>query len=95
MLLGLMLGMVYMIARKENLSQEWRNARHAWAFTLYGIAIAAATVHLWNALFVLFMFLMGSGMWLYDTKQGQTNDNKPRARPSALSPQKSKYGTLF
>jgi len=97
-LLGLMLGMVYMIAQKQNLPQEWRNARHAWAFTLYGITIAAATVHLWNALFVLFMFLMGSGMWLYDTNPTQAVDKKGRVRPKGPAPapvQRPNYGTLF
>ena len=51
-------------------------ARHAWAFTLFGITVAAATVHLWNALFVLFLFLIGAGAWLIDAKPD-------RARPEA------------
>jgi H+/Cl- antiporter ClcA len=64
------------VSRRKNLSETWRRARHAWAFTLFGITVAAATVHLWNALFVLFLFLIGSGAWLYDVK--------PENRPSPL-----------
>ena len=90
MLLGLVLGMVYVIAQRRNLPQDWRNARHAWAFTIYGITIAAATVHLWNALFVLFMFLIGAGMWLYDT-----NPQNGKAEKTRTPANKPNYGTLF
>ncbi|THD82306.1 hypothetical protein E7811_14675 [Aliigemmobacter aestuarii] len=66
MLVGLVLGMVVANARRQGLPEAWKRARHAWAFTLFGIAVAAATVHLWNALFVLFLFLIGAGAWLSD-----------------------------
>jgi hypothetical protein len=66
MFLGTLLGMVWAVAHRQNLPEPWRRARHAWAFTLFGITVAAATVHLWNALFVLFMLLIGSGGWLLD-----------------------------
>lgn len=63
---GLLLGLVWAAGQRKNLPVSWRRARHAWAFTLFGISVAAATVHLWNALFVLFFFLIGSGAWLLD-----------------------------
>jgi hypothetical protein len=66
MLVGLVLGLVVTAARRQDLPEAWKRARHAWAFTLFGIAVAAATVHLWNALFVLFLFLIGAGAWLVD-----------------------------
>lgn len=66
MLVGLVLGLVVVAARRQGLPETWKRARHAWAFTLFGIAVAAATVHLWNALFVLFLFLIGAGAWLTD-----------------------------
>jgi hypothetical protein len=66
MLVGLVLGLVVTAARRQGLPEDWRRARHAWGFTLFGIAVAAATVHLWNALFVLFLFLIGAGAWLTD-----------------------------
>jgi len=52
MLTFAMLGLIVMVGRRKRLPQDWLNARHAWAFTLFGITIAAATVHLWSALFV-------------------------------------------
>ncbi|QYZ69223.1 hypothetical protein [Neotabrizicola shimadae] len=72
MLVGLLLGLVIASARRRGLPEPWKRARHAWAFTLFGIAVAAATVHLWNALFVLFLFLIGSGAWLVDAPVPQT-----------------------
>lgn len=68
MLVGLMGGVIWAVAQRRGLPESWRRARHAWAFTLFGITVAAATVHLWNALFVLFIFLIGAGAWLYDAK---------------------------
>jgi hypothetical protein len=80
LLLGLLLGLVYAAGRRKRLPPEWRRARHAWAFTLFGITVAAATVHLWNALFVLFLFLIGAGAWLIDARPGSV---KPEARAVA------------
>lgn len=106
-LLALMLGMIWVIAQRKNLPQEWWNARHAWAFTLFGITVAAGTVHLWNALFVLFLFLIGSGMWLYDTDPEMENtpnkdkSNRPTnrlmadGRPPPMPVERPNYGTLF
>ncbi len=90
MLVALLLGLVIVVGSKKKLPQNWQNARHSWAFTLFGISVAAATVHLWNALFVLFMFLIGAGVWMADTKPkkqpkpGQTDapetENKRKKR---------------
>ena len=85
LLVGLMLGLVYAVGRRKGLPETWRRARHAWAFTLFGIAVAAATVHLWNALFVLFLFLIGSGAWLYDAKV-EAPSKPPRKRIGAALP---------
>ena len=90
MLLGLLLGLVWAVGQRKNLPPEWRRARHAWAFTLFGITVAAATVHLWNALFVLFLFLIGAGAWLLDAKPraDQPEARRPgpahRLRPARL-----------
>ena len=75
LLVGLMLGLIFAVGRRKGIPESWKRARHAWAFTLFGITVAAATVHLWNALFVLFVFLIGSGAWLYDAKI----EGKPKA----------------
>ena len=83
-LLCLMLGLLWVSGRRKDVPAEWKRARHAWAFTLFGISVAAATVHLWNALFVLFLFMMGSGAWLTDAplpgeedEDGKNKDDPP------------------
>lgn len=80
LLVGLMLGLIFAVARRKGLPDSWKRARHAWAFTLFGISVAAATVHLWNALFVLFLFLIGAGAWLYDAKLQPQAKAAPRKR---------------
>lgn len=80
LLMALLLGLVWAVGQRKDLPPEWRRARHAWAFTLFGVTVAAATVHLWNALFVLFLFLIGSGAWLLDARP-----TLARPTPSALA----------
>ena len=91
--LGLLLGLVWAVGQRKDLPAEWRRARHAWAFTLFGIAVAAATVHLWNALFVLFFFLIGSGAWMLDARPNgadrrivPTNNLRTHPRPARYRP---------
>jgi O-antigen ligase len=38
--------------------------RLGWLYTMIGITVAAATVHLWNSVAIYFFFLMGAGVWL-------------------------------
>ncbi len=76
MLFGLMIGMVIVAASKKNMPEKFNNARRAWGFTLFGITVAAATVHLWNSLFVLFMFLIGSGAWMAEAKSMRRGEAK-------------------
>ena len=68
MLVGLMGALIWAVAQRKGLPEPWRRARHAWAFTLFGITVAAATVQLWNAVFVPFIFLIGAGAWLLDAR---------------------------
>jgi hypothetical protein len=85
-LLALLLGLVWTAGRRKDLPEDWRRARHAWAFTLFGISVAAATVHLWNALFVLFVFLIGAGTWLVDAKPGSAGPPARKAPTAATRP---------
>ena len=91
MLVGLLLGLIWAVGQRKDLPEEWRRARHGWAFTLFGITVGAATVHLWNAVFVLFLFLIGAGVWLLDAKPGSTmralgSDDRSRAPVPRLQP---------
>ncbi len=40
--------------------------RMGWLISVIGVAIAGGTVHLWDAVFCYFIFLLGSGVWMLD-----------------------------
>lgn len=82
LLLAVLIGLVVAAGRRKGLPDDWRRARHAWAFTLFGISVAAANTHLWNQLFVLFLFLLGAGAWLSDVRPGAAASKaEPRRSP--------------
>lgn len=64
--------------------------RRALVFSLIGLGVAMITVHLWNATFVFFMFMLGAGAWMSDAPQAEqgTNANAPDPLPKgrAVSP---------
>lgn len=55
--------------------------RAAWIIGISGIAIAGITVHFWNSLFGLFMFLLGTGTWMIDAR-AQARKTRRRGRPA-------------
>ena len=46
--------------------------------SIIGMAVAICTVHLWNASYVFFIFLLASGVWMFDPPQAP---QPRRARP--------------
>jgi hypothetical protein len=54
------------LARLRTDDTEIDAYRKGLLISLTGIAIAACTVHLWGAVFSLYMFLLGSGVWMID-----------------------------
>lgn len=59
--------------------KEIRNCRSAWIIGMIGLSIAGSTVHYWNALFCLFSFLIGSGVWM-GTPAAMRANVAPRSR---------------
>jgi hypothetical protein len=59
-----LLSIVWGIGQRHNLSADEQRARKAWMATLCGLFLAGCTVHFWNAVFCLFYFLLGAGVWL-------------------------------
>lgn len=57
--------------------------RAAWIIGIAGIAVAGVTVHFWNSLFGLFMFLLGTGVWMIDAPQ-RARKWKPEPHPAAV-----------
>jgi hypothetical protein len=73
------------IGRAVILDQEARNMRLGWMFALISMFVAICSVHLWNATYVLFMFLLGAGMWFADHK-----DEVPETTESKVAVEKDR-----
>ena len=71
------------IGRMRNVDDTFNRYRSAWIIGIAGIAIAGVTVHFWNSLFGLFMFLLGTGAWMLDA---------PAKERRNLSPMRAAYG---
>ncbi|UWU89978.1 O-antigen ligase [Bradyrhizobium sp. CB1015] len=67
---GGFLSVCFGLGRLRNLSFEVAQCRKGLIITLCGLAFAACTVHLWDAPYVLLIFLLGSGMWMFDHNNG-------------------------
>lgn len=64
---------VYLIMKKVGSAEftelELGDYRKGYMVSLGGMVIAGATVHYWNATYVLLMLVVGSGVWLLDAKE--------------------------
>ena len=60
------------IALKRNLSERADWYRRGYLICMVGFYLAGWTVHFWREIYVLFMFLMGSGVWILFEKPDQT-----------------------
>jgi hypothetical protein len=54
------------LGRLRNLSFKVAQCRKGLIITICGLAFAICTVHVWDAPYVLIIFLLGSGMWIFD-----------------------------
>jgi hypothetical protein len=59
----------FQLGRLTHLGDEAMACRKGLLISLVGLAVAAVSVHLWNATYSLFLFLLGSGVWLLDEEQ--------------------------
>ncbi len=64
------LGSTIGVGRKRNLPPREYSYRMGYLICMAGFFVVGWTVHYWNATYVLFMFLMGSGLWLMDVPEG-------------------------
>ena len=69
------------LARAKIDDAQVRACRAGLLVTLGGLVIAGSTVHFWNAIYVWFMFLMGSGLWILD----QPNEPQTSHRREAVT----------
>ncbi|MCA1453694.1 O-antigen ligase family protein [Bradyrhizobium sp. BRP22] len=61
------------LGRLKNVSFHVAQCRKGLIVTLCGLAFAICTVHVWDAPYVLIMFLLGSGMWMFDPRNGSAS----------------------
>lgn len=67
LLLAAVLLTMYKLGGLRRIDASLHRYRSAWIIGIAGIAIAGITVHFWNSLFGLFMFLLGTGVWMINT----------------------------
>jgi hypothetical protein len=69
---GGFLSVCFGLGRLRNLSFEVAQCRKGLIITICGLIVALCTVHVWDAPYVLIVFLLGSGMWMFDHHNGVT-----------------------
>lgn len=52
----------------NGLSDRLEQYRTGYMIAMFGFFLAGWTVHFWNATYVLFLFLLGSGIWMLDVR---------------------------
>lgn len=57
------------VAFKKGLDEKMTVYRTAFLISMTGYFLAGWTVYFWNAAYVLFLFLMGSGVWMLDVDE--------------------------
>ena len=67
LLVGAVLLTMHRLARHTRADDQLHRFRSAWIIGITGIAVAGVTVHFWNSLFALFMFLLGTGAWMINS----------------------------
>ena len=58
------------VARRKNLNFEESQCRLAYLVSGVGWYFTLSTVHIWSAMFVLFMFYVGAGAWMLEAGAG-------------------------
>jgi hypothetical protein len=57
---------VFSVGARKGLDVKLTQYRTGFVITLMAFCLVGCTVHFWDAAYVLFMFLMGSGLWMLD-----------------------------
>lgn len=69
----------FSVASKQGLDDKQSAYRLAYLVSLTGFFLVGWTVYFWNATYVLFTFLIGSGMWLLDVEGEQSKPKRSHA----------------
>ena len=63
--------LAYRLARQRDLPALVSEYRTGWFVAIVGLAVSAATVHFWNATYCLYLFVLGTGAWMLNEKNGE------------------------
>ena len=68
------------VAFSKGLNARLQDYRKGYLIALFGLFMAGWTVHFWNASFVFFMFLLGSGLWMTESTSDEVINVAPQER---------------
>jgi hypothetical protein len=83
-LLLALLSIFLAVGLKNGLNDRIDAHRTAFLITLTAFFLVAWTVTFWDAAYVLFLFLMGSGVWILDVRPEEIQNNGLRVSPRRL-----------
>ncbi len=72
----------YQIIRAP-LTGLYARVRTGFLISFLSLSVSAFTVHLWDATYCLFMFLLGGGMWLIDARETSEGESEQAQETSA------------
>ncbi|HEY8333381.1 MAG TPA: O-antigen ligase family protein [Tardiphaga sp.] len=80
---GSFLAVCFGLGGVKNLTFEANQCRKGLIFAICGLIVSLCTVHVWDAVYVLIIFLLGSGMWIFDSpKQGRSTFRSSKNDPT-------------
>jgi len=81
-LLGLAaLALLVGLMRAKTASERDNRCRIGLAITIGALCLAITTVHLWNSTYCMFIFLFGTGVWLFDGSNKSPDFHRRRPSP--------------
>ncbi|QRM53201.1 O-antigen ligase family protein [Sinorhizobium sp. BG8] len=83
---GTVLAALMTVGLKRGLDERHREYRAAYLITIISTCLVGQTVHLWDAAFVLFVFLLGSGIWFLDAAPSDCPSESTRPARNSRSP---------
>ena len=81
----------FAVAYKKNLSERVAWYRTGYLVTMFGLFMAGWTVHYWDAIFVFFIFLLASGIWILDFQQDELDEDDGESSAAAAPRPHSPY----
>lgn len=74
------------MVRTKGLDERLQSYRKGVLITMVSFFLAGWTVHYWNATYILFIFIMGCGVWMTEYGEEQPAKRKSRKRSGRTSP---------